>query len=107
MPIICAVRYSVRPGSRPAVMTIAEKNVHLTRLEPGNIAYSHFPSMENDTDMFVYEVWESQAAVEAHLHAPHYLEFSELRKPMLTAHSYHFTVYEATEIQSGTSIPTW
>lgn len=58
-----------------------------------------------ETDMFVFEIWESPEALERHIHAEHYLEFSRLRKPMLT--SYKYFNYEAEKIAEGDSIPTW
>jgi quinol monooxygenase YgiN len=103
--IICEVYYSVAEGRRPELMKLAEANVRASRKEEGNIAYTHYPSMENETDMFVFEIWESPEALERHIHADHYLEFSRLRKPMLT--SYKFLNYEAEKIAEGDSIPTW
>ena len=55
--------------------------------------------------MFVFEIWESPEALERHIHAEHYLEFSRLCKPMLT--SYKYFNYEAEKIAEGDSIPTW
>jgi quinol monooxygenase YgiN len=93
--IIGAVKYSVKPGLRDEVMKLAKVAAEYSRKEKGSIAYAHYPSMENDQDMFVFETWESMDDVEAHLHAPHYLEFSEKRKPMLVEGSYELKMYEA------------
>lgn len=105
--IICEVYYSVKPGLRDELVKIAAVNVRETRKEKGNIAYAHYPSMENDTDMFVYEVWESREHLDAHIHADHYLEFSRKRKPMLQEGSYLYRNYEATLVKEGDHIPTW
>ena len=93
--IICAVKYTVKPGMRDEVMKIATINMRETRKEKGNIVYSTYPSMENDQDMFVFETWETYEDLKAHSHAPHYLEFSEKRKPMLVEGSYDIKIYTA------------
>lgn len=105
--IVIAVKYSVKPGLRNKLMEIARKNVEETRKEHGNIDYAHYPSMENDRDMFVFEVWESYKDVEAHIYAPHYLDFSEKRRPMLVENSYEYTVYESQPIEQGKKIKSW
>lgn len=105
--IIISVWYTVKPGLRDKVMELAGPNVEGTRKEPGNIEYTHYPSMENDQDMFVYEVWESKEAVEAHTHAKHYLDFALARKPMLVEGSYRYIIYDAKEKVRGDGIASW
>ena len=105
--IVISVWYTVKPGLREELIKIAHENVAETRKEKGNVEYVHYPSMENDQDMFVYEAWESYEDVTAHIHAPHYLAFSEKRKPMLVEGSYRYVVYEAQERERGDRIATW
>ncbi len=105
--IIIAVWYTVKPGMREEVMKIAKPSIEATRKEKGNVQYAHYPSMENDQDMFVFEVWESKADVEAHIRAPHYLKFANARKPMLVEGSYRYTMYEGEPIEHGKRIATW
>ncbi len=105
--IVISVWYTVKPGMREEVMKIAKPSIEATRKEKGNIQYAHYPSMENDQDMFVFEVWESMAAVEAHIRAPHYLKFANARKAMLVEGFYRYTMYEGEPIEHGKSIATW
>lgn len=105
--IICEVYYEVKPGMREALIEIARVNVEKTREEHGNLVYSHYPSMENETGMFVFEVWETAEDLEAHIHAKHYLEFSHQRKPMLVEGSYRYRNYSARQVAEGDSISTW
>ena len=105
--IIIAVCYTVKPGMREEVMKIAGPSIEASRKEKGNIQYAHYPSMENEQDMFVFEVWESKADVEAHIQAPHYLKFANARKPMLVEGSYRYTMYEGEPIEYGKRIATW
>ena len=105
--IVIHVWYTVKAGMRQQLMELAKLNVAGTRKEKGNIAYAHYPSMENEQDMFVCEGWENREAVEAHISAPHYLEFSNQRKPMLVEGSYRYIIYDAVEQERGDSIATW
>lgn len=105
--VVISVWYRAKPGKRDELMEHAKENVRLTRLEKGNVEYAHYPSMEDDTGMFVFEAWESREAVEAHISAPHYLEFSAKRKPLMEEGSYRYVLYTATPADEGKSIKTW
>ena len=105
--IVCEVYYSAKPGMRDELMKIAQVNVDASRKEKGNIAYTHYPSMENDTGMFVFELWETAKDLEAHIHSEHYLEFSRKRKDLMQEDSYRFKEYEATLIREGSKIASW
>ena len=107
MNVIITVWYRVKPGLREQCMELAKKNVEQTRKEEGNIVYAHYPSMENDQDMFVIEVWENREAVERHIRAPHYLEFSKARKPLLEEGSYKYVLYIGQANEEGNGIVTW
>lgn len=104
MKVIITVWYSVKPGTREQCIELAKKNVEETRKEEGNLSYAHYPSVENEQDMFVMEVWESMEAVKKHMNAPHYLAFSQARKPMLVEGSFRYVIYSGEEIESGGSI---
>lgn len=105
--IICEVYYSCKDGMREQLLESVKRNMAGTRLEPGNISYTHYLSLENETDLFVFEAWKSLEDVEKHIHEKHYLEFSKIRKPLLRDGSYKFRVYEAEMIQEGSNISTW
>lgn len=101
MKVIINVWYSVKSGLRDQCIELAKKVMEETRKEMGNLYYAHYPSMENEQDMFVMEVWENREALNRHLKAPHYLEFSEARKPMLVKGSYKYVIYAGDETESG------
>ena len=107
MKVIITVWYSVKPGMREQCIELARKNVEETRKEEGNLSYAHYPSIENEQDMFVMEVWESMEAVKKHISAPHYLAFSQARKPMLVEGSYRYVIYSGKEVEAGDGISTW
>ena len=93
--IIVAVKYSVKPGTRDEVLKFAAVNERETRKEKGCVTYSVYPSLENDQEIFVFETWETQEDLTAHTKTPHFLEFSEKRKPLLVEGSYDVKKYKA------------
>ena len=103
--VTIGVHYRLKPGMRDELLKFVDDNVQNTRLEEGNIFYAHYPSIENDQDMFVFEIWESVDHVNAHNKAPHYLEFARKRLPMLEF--YLSTRYESSIISQRDSIATW
>ncbi|MGL5434929.1 MAG: putative quinol monooxygenase [Lachnospiraceae bacterium] len=105
MPVVIRVKYRMKPGKREELLKFVQENVDQTRMETGNIEYTHFPSMENDQDMFVFEMWEKIEDVNAHINAPHYLEFARKRKPLME--SYDYKTFDASIIRQGDHIATW
>ncbi len=106
--VVVSVWYKLKPGCRESLMDAVRNNVEATRKEPGNIKYEHFKSVEDEQEMFVFEVWESKKYLEAHINAEHYLKFSEIRKPMLAdKDSYRYTIYSVSGSVDGTRISTW
>lgn len=103
--VTIGVHYRLKPGMREKLLEFVGDNVENTRKEKGNIFYAHYPSLENDQDMFVFEIWETVDHVNAHNSAPHYLEFANKRKPMLEF--YLSTRYSSSIISQRDSISTW
>lgn len=103
--VTIGVHYRLKAGMREELLKFVGDNVENTRKEAGNIFYAHYPSVENDQDMFVFEIWETVDHVNAHNHAPHYLEFANRRKPMLEF--YLSTRYASSIISQRDSISTW
>ncbi|MCP3446052.1 putative quinol monooxygenase [Bradyrhizobium sp. CCGUVB14] len=94
MTIVVSVKYVLKPGKRDELLSFVMANVENTRKENGNLAYSHYPSLENPDEMFVFEKWETLKDLENHINMPHYVAFDDRRKPLLE--SYEAEVYEAT-----------
>jgi len=93
MTIIIAVKYKLNPGKRDELLSFVADNVRNTKKEVGNLEYSHYPSLEHEDEMFVYEMWENLESVRRHINASHYVEFSKKRRPILA--SYESRIYEA------------
>lgn len=93
MPIIVSVKYRLKPGKRDELLSFVKDNVMNTRKEPGNLAYTHYPSPDDDQEMFVFEMWERIEDLDKHINMPHYIAFSERRMPILESYESH--AYEA------------
>ena len=105
MPIVIAVKYRLKPGKRQELLNFVMDNVIGTRQEPGNLAYAHYPSIENEQDMFVFEMWEKLEDVDRHIEAPHYVAFSKKRQPMLE--SYESRSYDGELCRLREKAPRW
>jgi quinol monooxygenase YgiN len=103
MAIIVAVKYRLQPGKRDELLTFVSENVVNTRRELGNLAYTHYPSLEDDQEMFVFEMWEDLKNLDDHIRMPHYVSFSERRMPILE--SWEAQIYETRLIQEVKKAP--
>ena len=64
-----------------------------SRAEPGCLEYQYWLSGSRDDVVFIFEKWESDEALELHLHAPH----MELFRPIMR--SAGITRFEVTKYQ--------
>ncbi len=103
MAVVIGVKYRLKPGKRDELLSFVMENVEKTRQEPGNLAYAHFPSLENEDEMFVFEMWEDIKNVDDHINAPHYVEFANRRYPILE--SYESKAFEASLIRERKKAP--
>jgi quinol monooxygenase YgiN len=83
MIIVVSVKYSVKPGTRDIVMEGARKYMAHSWTEKGCLVYEHLPSSLNDTDVIVYEEWETKEDLIAHMQAPEFTEFRTWRAPYM------------------------
>lgn len=102
--LIVVAKYTCKPGMRDELMKILVDNVENTRKEPGNISYDHFPSWENENDMYVLERWENLEVFQPHSSTEHHKRFCALRRPLLEPNSYHITFYNAEENVEYTNV---
>lgn len=93
MAIIVAVKYRLQPGKREELLAFVSENVINTRCESGNLEYTHYPSLEDEQEMFVFEMWEDMKNLDEHIRMPHYVAFADRRMPMLE--SWEAQIYEA------------
>jgi len=103
MAIIVAVKYKLQPGKRDELLSFVSDNVLNTRREPGNLAYTHYPSLEDDQEMFVFEMWEDMKNLDDHIRMPHYVAFANRRFPILA--SWEAQIYEVRLVQEVKKAP--
>lgn len=65
---------TVKDEDLPEVMDLYAGLARESRREPGNISYEVFRDLEDPCSLVIIEEWESQAALDAHFQAPHFLE---------------------------------
>ena len=103
MAIIVAVKYKLQPGKRDELLSFVSDNVLNTRRGPGNLAYTHYPSLEDDQEMFVFEMWEDMKNLDDHIRMPHYVAFANRRFPILA--SWEAQIYEVRLVQEVKKAP--
>jgi quinol monooxygenase YgiN len=74
--IVVAGYVRVDPANRAAALAAIRAVVAGTRQEAGNISYTFSADLDDDSRFHVFEVWESEPALEAHFAKPHVAEFA-------------------------------
>ena len=64
--LTCTARFTVQAGCEEEFERIMRMTVPKVREEPGNHAYVLHRSTQDPRDFLLYEVYEDQAALEAH-----------------------------------------
>lgn len=73
--IIVSGRARFRPDATAQVWSLIDAVVPPTRAEAGCRDYSYFVDRDRPDAIFFFEQWEDQAALDAHLQAPHTQQF--------------------------------
>lgn len=63
--------FTAREGAEPMVASLVAGLTQLVRAEPGNLAFVPYTLESNPRHWFVYEVYEDEAAFQAHISAPY------------------------------------
>ncbi len=78
------VTINVKSGSRTAFLNAIRINLEGTRQEPGNVRFDLLVDPDDETLFSIYEVFESESALEAHRQQPHYTYCMAQLGPMIT-----------------------
>lgn len=78
--LIVAAKITAAPGKRDAFIAAAQPCIAATRKEDGCHLYELYASTENPDKLIYYEQWESRAALDRHLVAPHMKEFAKAKE---------------------------
>ena len=75
--IVIAGTVRVRPGRREEAMRAARAMVAATRAEPGCRHYRFYADLEDPEIFFLFEEWDSEAALAAHFQSEHMRVFQQ------------------------------
>ena len=76
MPKALYAQFSVKPGSEARVAEMMRELATLVRQEPGNVVFDPYVEEAHPNRYFVFEVYEDQAAFEAHISADYGARFN-------------------------------
>lgn len=85
--LIINAKFEVQSQAVEQYEALIKDLVASSRQETGNIGYEHFKSTESDNTYLMYEIWESQEAIEAHNNSEHFQQFIKSVKPLLAGPS--------------------
>jgi quinol monooxygenase YgiN len=75
--MIClTVTYLFKPGHEEEAIPLFRKLTAATRAEPGCRAYRVHRSKTDPRRFFLYELYDDQAALDAHRASPHFAEYA-------------------------------
>lgn len=75
--IVVAGKISVKPERRDEARRAALAMVEATRREAGCISYAFYADLVDPGTFFVFEEWESDAALAAHFQSAHMARFQQ------------------------------
>ena len=93
--IIIAGSVSVKPDRRDEWMGVAMAMSRASQAEDGCVTYRFYADLEDPNLMLLFEVWESEEALEAHFKTDHMAEYRS-RIPDLVAGPSKLTRYEVS-----------
>ncbi|CAH1660261.1 putative quinol monooxygenase [Chelatococcus asaccharovorans] len=76
--IVIHARFAVAPAAHAAFTSAMAQAATLARAEPGCVAYQFSVDLDDPGAFFLLELWESEAALEAHMQTPHLRDFLRL-----------------------------
>jgi len=75
--IIVAGTVFIKPDARAEAVAAAAQMAAATQAEAGCLSYRFYRDVTDPNRFFVFEVWESEAALEVHFQTPHMAEFQQ------------------------------
>ena len=91
--LIHSVTFTAKPDAAPALIELAATLMPLSRAEPGCIRYDFLQSPHSPNRFVFFELWKSQADLDAHFQMPYYKVLVE-RLPSLIVGEAEIATYE-------------
>jgi len=73
--LVIAGHIRIDAANRPAAEAAAREMMQATRLETGCLSYTVSADLADPALFYIFEEWESKAALEAHFRTPHVVAF--------------------------------
>ena len=83
--IVIAGKIQIRPERREEAARAARAIAEATRREQGCVSYGFYGDLADPGTFFLFEEWESDAALAAHFQTPHMARFQEQVPSLLAA----------------------
>ena len=93
MPFVCSATWIAREGSEETVRAALEQLSPLSRLEQGAIYYQAFQSPDAPRVFRIFEVYDDEAAFQAHLASEHFATWA-LGQAIPALEDRHREIYE-------------
>jgi quinol monooxygenase YgiN len=84
-----AVHLDINPADMPKYMEAIKENGAATVKEPGCRTFNIHVSAKDPNHVFLYEVYDNAAALDAHRQTPHFKKYAEITKNMVTKRDVH------------------
>lgn len=96
--IVITAKVTLRPEAEELAIAAVETMTTATLAEPGCISYRFYRDLLEPTQIFVFEEWESEAALAEHFAAPHMAEFRQ-HVPHFVASDIQIQCYEISAVK--------
>ncbi|MEM7114965.1 MAG: putative quinol monooxygenase [Chloroflexota bacterium] len=97
--IVIAGQIPIRGDKREEAIAAALEMAAATQQEEGCISYDFHASLADPNIIFIFEEWESDAALQAHFQTPHMAEFRK-KLPNIVAGPGQLKRYEVSSVGS-------
>ena len=82
------VEFTLKPGTRPEFRRLIDRNARSSAGgEPGCRRFDVLEPQDRPDSIFLYEIYDDEAAFEAHLQSAHYAVFNSESAPFITERS--------------------
>ncbi len=82
------VEFRLKPGTRPEFRRLIDRNAcSSAEMEPGCRRFDVLEPSDRPDSIFLYEIYDDEAAFEAHLQSAHYATFNSESAPLIAERS--------------------
>ncbi|MDH3298874.1 MAG: antibiotic biosynthesis monooxygenase [Acidimicrobiia bacterium] len=97
--LIVAGTFTTAPGERDRVLDLARDVMAATRQEEGCHEYVFSPDVDDPDLIRLYELWDGQEQLDAHLRTPHIAAWRDASEGLFTGRSVQiFTIAEVKDL---------